>query len=93
MYHVVVAAGLLNTENPQFVAELVALAQAEFNTAVAAPDRHKARMLLRLFAALVVANVLHPSSVVAALQQVIDAAIASAEAGACSGFYCVHSTR
>ncbi|KAK9846278.1 hypothetical protein WJX81_000837 [Elliptochloris bilobata] len=73
--------GLLNTDNPQFVAELVALAQAEFNEAVAAPDRHKARMLLRLFAALVVANVLHPSSVVAALQQVVDAAIAVAEAG------------
>lgn len=64
------------------MAELVALAQAEFNAAVAAPDRHKTRMLLRLFAALVVANVLHPSSVVAALQQVVDAATGVAEAGA-----------
>ena len=67
------------------MAELVALAQAEFNAAVAAPDRHKTRMLLRVFAALVVANVLHPSSVVAALQQVVDAAIAVAEAGGCPG--------
>jgi len=75
-------AGLLNAENHEFVVELVAMAQAEFNAAIAAPDRHKARMLLRLFTALVVANVLHPSSVVAALQQVMDTAIAVAESGA-----------
>jgi len=77
-------AGLLNTENREFVAELVALAQRELSAAVAAPDRHKARMLLRLFAALVVANVLHPSSVVAGLQQVVDTAVAVVEGGAAS---------
>ena len=66
------------------MAELVALAQRELSAAVAAPDRHKARMLLRLFAALVVANVLHPSSVVAGLQQVVDTAVAVGVGGAAS---------
>lgn len=65
------------------------MAQAEFNVAIAAPDRHKARMLLRLFTALVVANVLHPSSVVAALQQVMDTAIAVAESGAALSTLCL----
>ncbi|KAK9820118.1 hypothetical protein WJX72_006327 [[Myrmecia] bisecta] len=73
--------GLLNADENEFVAKLVADAHAEFLQALAAGERHKARMLLRFFASLVVSNVLHPSSVMATMQAVVDTAQEIAPAG------------
>ena len=55
--------------------------QAEFDAALAAADRHKARMLLRFMAALVPSNVVHASSVLKAMQSIVDAAKQIAEQG------------
>lgn len=46
-------------------------------------DMRRARLLLRFAAALVVANVLHAASVLAAAQALVDAALAAAEASEC----------
>jgi nuclear cap-binding protein subunit 1 len=77
-----VRAGLLNEDKREFVGSLVELAGARFDAALAAADRHAARLLLRFLAALVPANVLHASSVSAALTSLVEAATAAADAGA-----------
>jgi hypothetical protein len=74
--------GLLNTDDQDFTTALIQLASEQFNVALAAGDKNRARLLLRFFAALVMANVLHASSVLAALLSVVEAASSIAAAGA-----------
>jgi len=76
-----VDSGLLNSDDPDFTAALIQLASDQFNAALMAGDKNRARLLLRFFAALVVANVLHASSVLAALLSLVEAASATAAAG------------
>ena len=85
------SAGLLNEDKPEFVASLVELAGERFNAALAAADRHTARLLLRFLAALVVANVLHASSVAAALTGLVEAATSIAGAGTRRCVPCTHA--
>ncbi len=73
--------GLLNTDDQEFTASLIQLATEQFNQALAAGDKNRARLLLRFFAALVASNVLHASSVLAALLSIVEAATAIAAAG------------
>jgi hypothetical protein len=76
-----VSAGLLNTDDPDYVASFVRAAAESVEAALAAADRSRARLLLRLLAALVVPGVLHPSAVLAALEGIVRAALEIAEAG------------
>ena len=71
----------MNTGENEFVGQLISTAQTEFEGALAVADRNKARLLLRLFAALVPSNALHASSVLNALHSIIEAAIEVADAG------------
>lgn len=74
-------AGLLNTEEEEFVSQLLATARTELEGALVACDRNKARLLLRLFAALVPCHVLHPSAVFKTLHSVVEAAVQIANEG------------
>ena len=74
-------AGLLNSEENAFIGDLLSTAHAEFRTALATGDRNTIRLLLRFFAALVPTNVLYASSVLKALDSIVQAAISIAEAG------------
>lgn len=74
-------AGLLNTDDPDYVANFVRAAAEGFEAALAAADRSRAGLLLRLLGALVVPGVLHPSAVIAALEGVVRAALEIAEEG------------
>ena len=74
-------AGLLNADDGVFVEKLLELAARRFDQALASADRNSPRLLLRLFAALVPANVLHPSSVLNSLCGIVDVALEAARAG------------
>ena len=74
-------AGLLNADDSKFVEKLLELAARRFDQALASADRNSPRLLLRLFAALVPTNVLHPSSVLNSLCSIVDAALEAAAAG------------
>lgn len=74
-------AGLLNADDSNFGAAFVRAAAEGFEAALAAADRSRARLLLRLLAALAVPGVLHPSAVLAALEGVVRAALEIAEEG------------
>ena len=76
------SAGLLNAEDSVFVKGLLAVAQARLNAALAAGDRFATRTLLRFMGALALTNVVHASSVLAALASIVEAATHIAEAGA-----------
>ena len=78
-------AGLINTGENAFVDQLISTAQTEFEGALAVADRNKARLLLRLFAALVPSNALHASSVLNALHSIVEAAIEVADTGMVPG--------
>ena len=75
--------GLLNTDNNSFVASFIEAAGQDFDSSLAAADCNRSRLLLRLFAALAAVNVLHPTSVLAALQSALDAAATFTESGLC----------
>ena len=62
--------------------ELVSRVVSDYETALAAGRRHRARMLLRFMAALVVVNAAQPSEVLTVLEAVVASAVAIAEAGA-----------
>lgn len=82
MRHVMLyCAGLLNADDSTFVEKLLEEATQRFGEALAAADKNSPRLLLRFFAALVPAYVLHPSSVLNALCSIVDAALEAAEAG------------
>lgn len=74
-------AGLLNTEEHEFVEQLVQSIKKELEEALISGDRNKARLLLRLTAALVPSNVLHASTVLKVLQGVVEDAIEVADKG------------
>ena len=74
-------AGLLNAEERGFVEVLLKQALEQLNAALGDGDRNRARLLLRLFAALVPSNALHASSVLKALTTVVEAAIEIADKG------------
>ena len=74
-------AGLLNADDSSFVEKLLEQAAQRFDQALASADRDGPRLLLRIFAALVPANVLHPSSVLNSLCSIVDAALEAASAG------------
>jgi hypothetical protein len=80
------SAGLLNTDDPDYVVSFVRAAAEGFEGALAAADTARARLLLRLLAALVVPGVLQPSAVLAALEGVVRAALELAEAGRLQGW-------
>ncbi|KAL4428043.1 hypothetical protein ABPG75_002132 [Micractinium tetrahymenae] len=76
-------AGLMNVDDPEAAAGLVARAGAELHAALQPGpgcDPRRARLLLRFCAALVPTNVLHAGSLVAALRALVDVAVAAAEA-------------
>ena len=74
-------AGLLNVEAPDFVAGLVAALHKDFQKSLAAADTDRARMLLRLAAALTAVNVVQPGSFLAALHSLADSALAAVQPG------------
>ena len=74
-------AGLLNVDEPEFVGDLVRAGHADFHRSLAAGDADRARMLLRLFAALTAVNVVQPGSLLAALQSLASTALAAVETG------------
>ena len=57
----------------------------EYGRALGGGDRHRARMLLRLLAALPRVNVLHASEVLTLLEAVVQSAVSIAQAGAPPG--------
>ena len=73
--------GLLNTDNNEFVTSFIEAAGQDFDRSLAAADCNRSGMLLRLFAALAAVNVLHPTSVLAALQSAVDAALTFTDSG------------
>ena len=75
-------AGLLNVDEPDFVASLVEAGHKDLHASLAAGDADRARMLLRLFAALTAVSVVQPGSFLAALQGLAATALASLETGA-----------
>ena len=77
----VTVAGLVNGDDHDLVAELVGGLTSDYEAALSAGQRHRARMLLRLMAALVVVNVVQPSDVLTVLEAVVSSAIAIADAG------------
>ena len=77
-------AGLLNADNNDFVAGIIQTASGDFDRSLAAADTNRCRMLLRFFAALAGANVLHATSVLAAFQSIVDAASTFLETGKCT---------
>lgn len=60
---------------------LLKSALEELNLAYQSGDRNKARLLLRLFAALVPSNALHASSVLKTLTNIVETAIEIADTG------------
>ena len=60
---------------------LLKSALGELNLAFQTGDRSKARLLLRLFAALVPSNALHASSVLKCLTGIVETAIEVADTG------------
>ena len=58
---------------------------SDYEAALGGGQRHRARMLLRFMAALVVVNVVQPSDVLTVLEAVVSSAIAIADAGAVPG--------
>lgn len=73
----------MNADNHAFVSAFLEVAREDFDRSLAAADTNRSRMLLRLFAALAAVNVLHPTSVLAALQSLVDAASSFLESGLC----------
>jgi len=71
--------GLLNSEDQGFGKQLVEKAHADFQSSVQQGDRHRYRMLLRFLAALVLTNVILPSSLLALLSDMVATAKAAAE--------------
>ena len=63
------------------MAGLVAALHREFQKALAAADSDRARMLLRLAAALTAVNVVQPGSYLAALSSLASAAVAAVQPG------------
>ena len=74
-------AGLLNADDSNFTEKLLEQAAKRFDQALASADKHAPRLLMRFFAALVPANVVHPSSVLNSLCSIVDAALEAASAG------------
>lgn len=69
-------------DDPELVRGLVQRAAGELTLCLQpGGDMRRARLLLRFAAALVVTNVLHAASVVAALRALVDAAMALADSG------------
>lgn len=60
---------------------LVATAAGSVSQALADADRTRFSALLRFLAALVPANVLHPSAVIGQLQRIVDVALEVAKTG------------
>lgn len=72
--------GLLNTEASEFVEKIIEKSNEQFNESLAQGDFHRGKMLLRFFCALVLTNVLSASSVISALDAVVETAVASLSA-------------
>jgi hypothetical protein len=74
--------GLLHGENPDWVGSFVAAAGQRFEVELAAGQADGPRLLLRLFACLSRASVLHHADVVGLLQRLVEMAHSLAVAGA-----------
>lgn len=71
--------GLINVDEPAYAAEILAQSSTELNAALKDPKQYrKARLLLRFITALVVPGVVQPTSAIAALKSLVDAAVAIA---------------
>ncbi len=78
--------GLINVDEPAFVAEILEQATSELNEALQNPKLfRKARLLLRFLTSLVVTGVVQPSSVLAVLKTLVDVAVNTAETSPKSG--------
>jgi hypothetical protein len=75
------SAGLLHGENPDWVTSFVAAAGQRFESELAAGQVDGPRLLLRLFACLSRASVLHHADVLGLLQRLVEAAASLAAAG------------
>jgi hypothetical protein len=73
--------GLLHGENPDWVTSFVAAAGQRFESELAAGQVDGPRLLLRLFACLSRASVLHHADVLGLLQRLVDVAAGLAAAG------------
>jgi nuclear cap-binding protein subunit 1 len=74
--------GLINVDEPAFVAELLDQAGSELNEALQDPKLfRKARLLLRFLTSLVVPGVVQPSSVLSSLKTLVDVAVNTASSG------------
>lgn len=80
--HFAALVGLLEKEQPEFVAQLLAKGREELDEALATGQRTRSRLLLRFFAALAAAGVVEGQSLVASLQVLVDRALQLADAGA-----------
>lgn len=72
-------------EDEEFVKQLILKANEEFNDSLQTANRPRARLLLRLFAALVVSNVLLPSSVVELLDTLMSYVVSIIESADSTG--------
>lgn len=70
--------GLLNADDPTSISALVSSAAEGVGTSLRNGDSGRARLLLRLLAALVVPGVLHPTTMLTALGQIVSSALAIA---------------
>lgn len=73
--------GIINVDEPAFVAEILEQAGSELNDALQDPKLfRKARLLLRFLTSLVVPGVVQPSSILSSLKTLVDVAVSTAHA-------------
>jgi hypothetical protein len=80
--HFAALVALLEKEQPEFVAQLLAKGSEELDEALATGQRTRSRLLLRFFAALAAAGVVEGQSLVGSLQVLVNRALELADAGA-----------
>ena len=74
-------AGLWGADEEAFGPALAAAAAEDYSASLAGGDRNRARLLLRLCAALTTTNVLQTASVLAALDGIVQSAVTVARQG------------
>lgn len=74
-------AGLLNSENPDWVSSFIAAAGQRYEQELQAGEVVGPRLLLRLFACLTHTSVLHPTDVLGLMERTVDVALKQAATG------------
>lgn len=75
----------MNAENPDWISTFVAAAGQRFEQELQAGEVVGPRLLLRLFACLTHAAVLHPNDVLGLMERTVDVAMSQVAAGGMSG--------